>query len=290
MLPKSTHKNVLRMIVYMSHENLIPVKALVHTRSVEFRWYRHIDIYTRMRGVGVIPIYLEIRSYMIKQIENGFLVPGDRIPSERELVDLFKVSRMTVRHAIDQLVNDGVLVRMVGKGTYVSSERLATQLNVLNSFSEDIIATGHKPSAKLLSVERIQISDTISNLLSIDCGHDVIKVERLRLVDDLEMALTTSFFPVSRALPIEEIDFNATSIYGQIESLGLRIEKASETVSAEAADKRIAGFLRVKENAPLLKIVRLTFISNNVPIEYMEGLFRPDRYFISQELYRQEVR
>lgn len=270
--------------------SLIKAEELLQIRSVGFQWYRHIDIYTRMRGVGLIPIYLEIRNYMIKQIENGFLVPGDRIPSERELVDLFKVSRMTVRHAIDQLVNDGILVRMVGKGTYVSSERLATTLNVLNSFSEDIIATGHKPSAKLLSVERIQTSDTISDLLSIDCGHDVIKVERLRLVDDLEMALTTSFFPVSRALPIEEIDFTATSIYRQIESLGLRIEKASETVSAEAADRRIAGFLRVKENAPLLKIVRLTFISNNVPIEYMEGLFRPDRYVISQELYRQEVR
>lgn len=238
----------------------------------------------------MIPIYLEIRSYMIKQIEKGILVPGDKIPSERELVDLFKVSRMTVRHAIDQLVNDGILVRMVGKGTYVSSERLSTTLNVLNSFSEDIIASGHKPSAKLISVEKIQTGNTISSLLRIDKNREVIKVERLRLVDDLEMAITTSFFPVSRALPLDELDFTATSIYRQIESLGLRIEKASETVTAEAADKRSAGLLRVKENTPLLKIIRLTFISNNVPIEYMEGLFRPDRYVISQELYRQEVR
>ena len=238
----------------------------------------------------MIPIYLEIRSYMIKQIEKGRLVPGDKIPSERELVDLFKVSRMTVRHAIDQLVNDGILVRMVGKGTYVSSERLSTALNVLNSFSEDIIASGHSPSAKLISVEKTQTGNTISSLLRIDKNREVIKVERLRLVDDLEMAITMSFFPVSRALPLDELDFTATSIYRQIESLGLRIEKASETVTAEAADKRSAGFLRVKENSPLLKIIRLTFISNNVPIEYMEGLFRPDRYVISQELYRQGVR
>jgi len=238
----------------------------------------------------MIPIYLEIRSYMIKQIEKGRLVPGDKIPSERELVDLFKVSRMTVRHAIDQLVNDGILVRMVGKGTYVSSERLSTALNVLNSFSEDIIASGHSPSAKLISVEKTQTGNTISSLLRIDKSREVIKVERLRLVDGLEMAITTSFFPVPRALPLDELDFTATSIYRQIESLGLRIEKASETVTAEAADKRSAGFLRVKENSPLLKIIRLTFISNNVPIEYMEGLFRPDRYVISQELYRQGVR
>ncbi len=238
----------------------------------------------------MIPIYLEIRSYMIKQIEKGRLVPGDKIPSERELVDLFKVSRMTVRHAIDQLVNDGILVRLVGKGTYVSSERLSTALNVLNSFSEDIIASGHSPSAKLISVEKTQTGNTISSLLRIDKSREVIKVERLRLVDGLEMAITTSFFPVSRALPLDELDFTATSIYRQIESLGLRIEKASETVTAEAADKRSAGFLRVKENSPLLKIIRLTFISNNVPIEYMEGLFRPDRYVISQELYRQGVR
>ncbi len=179
---------------------------------------------------------------------------------------------------------------MVGKGTYVSSERLSTALNVLNSFSEDIIASGHSPSAKLISVEKTQTGNTISSLLRIDKSREVIKVERLRLVDGLEMAITTSFFPVSRALPLDELDFTATSIYRQIESLGLRIEKASETVTAEAADKRSAGFLRVKENSPLLKIIRLTFISNNVPIEYMEGLFRPDRYVISQELYRQKMR
>jgi GntR family transcriptional regulator len=235
-------------------------------------------------------IYLEIRNYMIRQIEKGILNPGDKIPSERELVELFKVSRMTVRHAIDQLVNDGILVRMVGKGTYVSSERLSTSLNILKSFSEDIIASGHRPSAKLIGIERTVASESIASILRIAKSQEVIKVERLRLVDDLEMAITTSFFPVSRALPIDELDFSATSIYNQIESLGLRIEKAEETVTAQAADRRTAGFLRVKENSPLLMIMRLTLISNNVPIEYMEGLFRPDRYVISQELYRQEVR
>ncbi|RLL91682.1 hypothetical protein BG32_01625 [Mesotoga sp. HF07.pep.5.2.highcov] len=243
-----------------------------------------------MRGVNMIPIYLKIRNYMIKQIEKGILIPGDRIPSERELVDLFKVSRMTVRHAIDQLVNDGILVRMVGKGTYVSSEKFATELNVLRSFSEEIISTGHRPSAKLIRIERGQAGNSVTSLLRIDSSHEVMRVERLRLVDDLEMAITVSYFPLSRAFPVDEIDFSATSIYNQIESLGLRIEKATETVTAEAADKRTANFLRVKDKAPLLKITRLTFISNNVPIEYMEGLFRPDRYFISQELYRQEVR
>ena len=167
---------------------------------------------------------------------------------------------------------------------------LATELNVLRSFSEEIISTGHRPSAKLIGIERTQITSSIASFLKIDKLHEVIKVERLRLVDDLEMAFTTSFFPVSRAFPVNEIDFNATSIYNEIESLGLRIEKASEIVTAEAADRRTASYLRVKENSPLLKIIRLTFISNNVPIEYMEGLFRPDRYVISQELYRQEVR
>lgn len=236
------------------------------------------------------PIYLEIRNYMIKQIEKGILVSGDKIPTERELMELFKVSRMTVRHAIDQLVTDGVMIRMVGKGTFVSSERLFTKLNLLRSFSEDILASGHKPSAKLLGVEKLCASDPIATKLRLEKNRELLKVERLRLVDDLEMSYTVSYFPLIKAIPTNEMDFSATSIYNQIESLGLRIEKAEETISAEIADKRVAALLRIKEGTPLLKIIRLTIISNNVPIEYMEGLFRPDRYVISQELYRQEVR
>lgn len=233
------------------------------------------------------PKYLEIKDYLNNKIKKGILKAGDKIPSERELMELFNVSRMTVRQAIDRLVNEGILVKMVGKGTFVTKEKLNTRLNILKSFTEEIIASGHKTSAKLLSKREIRADPELAKKLKIPEYSSVLKVDRLRLVDGLVMSVNTSYFPMIRAFMIEELDFSATSIYQQIEKeLGLMIEKAVETISANAADRRISGLLRVKVGTPLLKITRLTIISNNIPIEYMEGLFRPDRYVVSQELYR----
>ena len=232
------------------------------------------------------PVFMEIRDYVIKRIKNQTLKVGDRLPTERELEDLFNVSRMTVRRAIDKLVEDGVLVRMVGKGTFVASERIHTRLNVLKSFSEEIKEYGHKPTARLLSTEVVDCTCALGEKLNVNSYTRLLKVIRLRLVDGLEMSVTTSYFPLLKALMLDDIDFTASSIYEQIEEkLGLKIEKAEEVITA-SLDLKAAALLRVSPKTPLLNISRLTLISNNVPIEYMEGLFRPDRYVVYQELFR----
>jgi GntR family transcriptional regulator len=240
-----------------------------------------------MRGILMALLYVEIKNYILKQIESRNLKAGDKIPTERDLMDLFNVSRMTVRHALDLLVNSGILIRMVGKGTYVSEEKIFTRLNILKSFTEEIIASGHKPSSKLIN-KKVEIpSELISKKLQINKTQRILKVSRLRLVDDLEMSITYSYFPLMKAFMIDKIDFAQTSLYKEIEEkLGLKIEKAEEIITAVSANQKISKPLRIKKGSPVLKLSRLTIIVNKVPIEYMEGYFRPDRYMVYQELYR----
>ncbi len=235
----------------------------------------------------MIPIYMQIRNYITGRIESGTLKIGDKIPTENELSNLFNVSRMTVRHAINKLAEDGVLVKFVGKGTFVTSEKMHTKLSVLKSFSEEIKESGHKPSAKLLSKELIDPTEKLIRKLRINANTKILKVTRIRYVDDLEMSITMSYFPLLKALALREVDMSATSLYAEIEGrLGLRIIKAEENISACLADQKTANLLRINHKSALLKLSRLTIINNNVPVEYMEGLFRPDRYAIYKELFR----
>jgi GntR family transcriptional regulator len=123
--------------------------------------------------------------------------------------------------------------------------------------------------------------------LRINANTKILKVTRIRYVDDLEMSITTSYFPLLKALALREVDMSATSLYAEIEGrLGLQIIKAEENISACLADQKTANLLRINQKSALLKLSRLTIINNNVPVEYMEGFFRPDRYAIYKELFR----
>ncbi len=233
------------------------------------------------------PLYIEIRNFMMSQIMNGHIKLGEKIPTERELMELFGTSRMTVRHAIDKMVDDGVLTRVVGRGTFVSSEKINVGLNILKGFSEEIEESGHVPGARLISKTKTTADESLAKMLHIDTGAPVLKVIRLRYVDNLEMALTVSFFPALRALDLEAVNFGAVSIYKELlDVLGLVVDKADETISAVSANGEQAKLLRVNKGAALLFLSRLSMTSRSVPIEFMEGVFRPDRYVITKELFR----
>ncbi len=235
------------------------------------------------------PLYMEIRNFMLSKIRNGHFKVGEKIPTERELMELFGTSRMTVRHAIDKMVDDGILTRVVGRGTFVSSERLSVALNILQGFSEEVEKSGHIPGARLLSKNKMSADRELAEKLHVDIGAPVLRVKRLRYVDNLEMALTISYFPCLRALDVEKMDFGAVSMYKQLsEVLGVVVDRAEEQISAVSADGEQAKLLRVNKGAALLYVSRLSMISKSVPIEFMEGVFRPDRYIIYKELFRKE--
>ncbi len=231
--------------------------------------------------------YEDIQRYIMSLIESGYLKPGDKIPSERELSQKFNVSRMTIRRALMDLVQKGLLIRQVGKGTIVNRLVVEQPLGKLRSFTEEIKSLGHEPGSKLLLLETVDPSLEVAKSLELPPEEKVLKVVRLRYVDKKIMSLNISFFPISRFPELLHLDFSSLSIYELIEKkLGLRIVKAKQYLSAVNASANQSKLLEVPKGFALLYLKRITYVMNDIPIEYVEVLFRPDRYTFIIELYR----
>ena len=143
-----------------------------------------------------IPIYIQIEEQLKQQIQQGDFPIGTTIPSERELTERFDVSRMTVRQAITNLVNDGLLYREKGRGTFVASPKVEQPLNGLTSFTEDMMARGMVPSSKMINFEILEPESDISAALQLAQGDEVYFVERIRFADDKPMAIERTYLPV----------------------------------------------------------------------------------------------
>ncbi|MCT2342811.1 GntR family transcriptional regulator [Niallia taxi] len=223
-----------------------------------------------------IPIYFQLEME-IKEIVKG-LNPGDPISSEREFSEKYDISRMTVRQAINNLVNEGILVRKRGKGTFVAEQKVEQPLSGLTSFSEDMRSRGLKPLTKILSFQQISSDKNIAAKLKIAEGVPVYEVSRLRLADESPMALEISYLPANIITDLTE-DTVYASLYEYIENeLNLQISHATQTLESSLAQKSECSILQIEEGDPVLLIERFSYLQNGEAFEYVKSIYRGDRY------------
>lgn len=234
-----------------------------------------------------IPLYYQLKQWLVEQIDRGDLMPGDFIPSERELSEEFEISRMTVRQALLELVNEGRLVREKGKGTFVAEPKISQGLLKLTSFSEDMISRGMKPGAYVVDVTVKKVTPVVQKRLHMKADDSALIVTRLRMADDKPMALETTHLPLSRFSGLEQQDFNNMSIYQYIkEHYGIVTAFASQTIEVGLPNGSEAKLLDTHADAPILLIERVTFDEHRVPIEFVKSVYRGDRYKLFAELER----
>ena len=225
-----------------------------------------------------IPIYHQLEEYIKQQIESGILKEEVGIPSEREFAERFEISRMTVRQAINNLVTEGYLYRQKGRGTFVSKKKVEQELQGLTSFTEDMLSRGMSPSSKLLSFQVLPADGKISKELSILEEELIYKIKRSRLADGEPMALETAYVPVNIVPGLTEENSNQ-SLYQYIEEhLSLSISEAKQEIEASIADELTANVLSVEKGAPILLMVRTSFLKDGTPFELVQSSFRADRY------------
>ncbi|RXT04374.1 GntR family transcriptional regulator [Ammoniphilus sp. CFH 90114] len=225
-----------------------------------------------------IPIYYQIEEGIKALIEQRELKPGDLIPSERELCEAYGISRMTVRQAVNNLVNDGYLVRQQGRGTFVSKGKMEQRLKGVTSFSEDMRARGMEPGTKLLSFERIQGSKSICEKFSVPEGTMIFEVKRVRLADGIPMAYEISYLPAT-LLPGFTLEVAEGSIYQFVENvLMLEIGNAHQVLEASLARGVECEILGLESGAPVLLIQRQTYLADGVPLEVVRSVYPGDRY------------
>ena len=232
-----------------------------------------------------LPIYYQIEAYLKQQIDNGTLKPGDVLPSEREFSEQFNVSRMTVRQAIMNLVNSGYLNRQKGRGTFVASQKIAMTLSGLTSFSEEIKHRGMRPYSRLLSFEKVPASERVAQQLRVPNQTPVYEMKRLRLADDIVLALETAYVPVALLPDLTEADVTG-SIYEYAEQSGLRLKNATQTLEARSASPEEAELLTISPNAPVLLIDQRTYLEEGDMFEYSRSLFRGDSYSFTVSMER----
>ena len=225
------------------------------------------------------PLYHQVARTIRDLIDSGALHVGDRVWSERELMDKFKVSRNTVRRALAGLARDGLVYSIQGLGTFVAPSKMRHGLSRLSGFSEDMISLGLKPSSRLLARQLVPAPPRVAKYLALDPGQQVIYVERLRLADGKPMAINSSYVPYHLCPELLHDDLETDSLFRLLEGkYGMRLCRAEEILRAAVANDYEAKLLGVARYTPLLLAEGTTFLEGDVPIEYMKILYRGDRY------------
>lgn len=224
------------------------------------------------------PRYSQIISYYQSLIESGKLVEGEQMPTEEAIGELFGVSRITVRQALDGLSQGGYIYKIQGKGSFVTSRKANMRLDHLIGFSEEMRGLGMEPSSILIDQVIMTPSEVTAKALKLDKTQKVYVVSRVRCADGIPMAVERVYLPFNRFAGIETYDLKE-SLYTLLKDrYGCESDKAAQSIQAGLANSADAKLLQIKPGAPILRISRTTYDANNIPFEYTESVYRGDKY------------
>ena len=232
-----------------------------------------------------LPMYHQLKQGFIKLITAGKLERGACLPSENELARAYKISPMTVRQAMTDLVNAGYIYREKGRGTFVADRPVKHRLERLTSFSEDIEGRNMTPTSRILLIETVP--PPLEVLARIDLPEDTMMthIKRIRLFSDQPVGIHTVYLcdiPIER----EELE-QYQSLYKLLEARGIQIREGEETIEAVAATERFAEIIPdVEVGSPLLQTTRFSWDISGKFIEYGKAQYRADLYQYTTRLKR----
>lgn len=224
------------------------------------------------------PVYIQIHNAIKRDIETGKWAIGDRIPSERKLAVAFGVSRMTLRQAIQTLVDEGILERRIGAGTYVANQKVQEKMSGVTSFTDIMLAQGKTPSSKTVSYHLANPSLSEKEKLKLADGAQVLRMERIRYADNVPISFEVATVPEALVQQFSKAEVTS-SLYRTLErKAGLTLGGAEQTITAQTASERIAEFLDIKRGAPILRLRQRSFLKDGRPFEYVRTQYVGSRF------------
>jgi GntR family transcriptional regulator len=201
------------------------------------------------------------------------------------LANAWQVNRLTARRSVTDLVNEGLLQRRPGVGTFVIRRKSLREISTLVSFWEATRTLGMKPSARLIGKETTSASSEIAEALELERGDPVCCIRRLRLADDEIMAYHIATIPARLFPGLMEKDLGNLSLYALYRAYGYAPASGEQRIRAQAAHKEFSKLLGIAFGAPVLSLHRVTRASNGRPIEFLIAYYRSDRHVIHMPLY-----
>jgi GntR family transcriptional regulator len=233
----------------------------------------------RLRREAPDPLYVQLKEALVAGMRSGQYPAHQRLPSERELSEHYQVSRMTARQALVDLVRDGLIYTRAGKGTFVAEPKIDQQLRTVTGFSQDMRTRGARPANLVLEAKLIVAPAEVAAALRLPPNAEVILLARVRLADDVPLAVETAYLPAALCPNLLRHDFAHESLYQVLEAeYGFRLSHAEQTIEARLASPREVELLALAPTAAVLRLERLTVRHDGVPVEYVTSAYRGDRY------------
>jgi GntR family transcriptional regulator len=227
---------------------------------------------------SAIPYYHQLKEYIVGQIGSASWVTNSKLPSESQLCGQFGVSRTVVRQALNELQNEGYLLKEKGRGTFVAGPKIIEGLvQNLSGFTEDMSKRGFKVSNTILEQTVLPASDSVAKALQVDTGTAVMKIRRVRNLDREPVAVSTTYIAESLCPGLLQEDLRNTSLYFLLESkYRLKIFEGRRFISVCRAGEELSALLHVSTDSPLMALENVTYLQNGKPLEYFLSYHRGD--------------
>ena len=234
------------------------------------------ELFSDLDRTGPVPLYFQMSSRLERAIREGVIPAGARLVNEIEISRRLGLSRPTVRRAIQELVDKGLLVRRRGIGTQVVQARVSRPVE-LTSLHEDLSRGGHSPSTKVLSFERIPADSEIAEQLGVPLDTQVTRIRRVRYADGTPMAILVNLLPPEFSdITIEDLTDNG--LYELLRSRGVTMKVANQAIGARRAHGDEHQLLDVPKGSPVLTMDRVAFDQGGKPVEAGHHCYQPDLY------------
>jgi GntR family transcriptional regulator len=235
-----------------------------------------------------IPFYLQVCEALRLQIRNGTYKVGDQLPSEHDLCAMFNVSRTVIRQALNELEQEGLLLREKGRGTFIAQPKLREQFfQKLSGFYQDMVDQGYTPVTQVLKQAVVGASALVAERLQIPLATPVIEIERLRFIEEEPVMYVVSHLPYARCPELMQANLTHQSLYTFLETTcHIFITRGKRSIEAVVAGKREAELFGIKRGAPMIQLENISYEASGAPIETYVAVHRGDRTRFEVEVLR----
>ena len=230
-----------------------------------------------------VPLYFQLKEQIKQNIIRGEYQEGDLIPSEREFSHNYELSSTTIRRALNDLVQENFLARKAGKGTFVRRRKVKRDLRKVLGFTNNMTEMGLTPTTKVLSQKITTPNAFARERLRLEKRDKVVRLERLRLADDVPMMLETRYIRTDLCPGIEREDLSSSLWRTFEDKYGRKPNRHSQGMTIATVSGHAASLLTLNDNSLVFMIKGVTYVQDHEPIECEESLYRSDKYELTFE-------